>query len=342
VQPDKSYNISPSSVSMIAGDTFIFSNGTGVQLPSGGAYVGGSTTGTWTDTSGVNYKNYAGLRFNFFAPLRQDIRAYNATFTNTTTLSLSTQSLASSGGMSISGTPATSVFAVQNGGTGSLTVGNSYYYLIGLVPASTTTTPTCNGPLAGALFTASAGATKVNILLDGNAPPPTGYLYGLWGRPATVGGTYGFIKVGTTSSAAVNDDGTITPGAAPGTGDTCNVGVQGAMYLTGATGMTYTIGAAAGTGSPTVVQKTGYVNDTLSGTLTLTTGTSPTTGTLFTATLPAAHVNNATCQYQLFLPGTGEITTWEPIVSGSAPGITMDSALTASTAYTVTYRCGGK
>jgi hypothetical protein len=341
VQPDKSYNISPSSVSMLAGDSFVFANGTTVQLPAGGAYVGGLTTGVWTETSGVfNYKNYNGLRFNFFAPLRQDSRAYNATFTNTTTVSLNTQSIASAGGVSISGYPSVSVFSVQNAGTGSLTSGNTYFYDIALVPASTTTTPTCNGPLVNTSFTASAGATKVNILLNSNTIPPTGYVYALWGRPATIGGTYGFIK--TSATASISDDGTITPGAAPSVGDSCNIGVQGATFLTGASGTTFAVGAAAGTGSPTIAAKTGHVNDTLSGALTVTTGTSPTTGTLFTATFPTAHTNNANCQFQLFLPGTGLINTWEPLESATAAGITMDSALTASTAYTVTYRCGGK
>jgi hypothetical protein len=72
--------------------------------------------------------------------------------------------------------------------------------------------------------------------------------------------------------------------------------------------MTLAAGAAAGSG-PAIACATSHVCDGVSGTVTVTTGTSPTTGTLATLTFPIT--------------------------------VTANSAPAASTAYTVRYWCGG-
>lgn len=103
--------------------------------------------------------------------------------------------------------------------------------------------------------------------------------------------------------------------------------------------MTLATGAAAGT-SPTIACATSHVCDGVSGTVTLTTGTSPTTGTLGTLTFPTTHTNQANCLVEV-LQSTGMVTSTTWAESTTALTLTANTALTASTAYTVKYWCGG-
>ena len=82
------------------------------------------------------------------------------------------------------------------------------------------------------------------------------------------------------------------------------------------------------------------VCDGVSGTVTLTTGTSPTTGTLATLTFPSTHTNYANCMVTTE-SASAVITTNTWTESTTAITITANTALTASTAYTVKYWCGG-
>lgn len=92
--------------------------------------------------------------------------------------------------------------------------------------------------------------------------------------------------------------------------------------------------AAAGTGA-TAVCKSTYQCDNLSGTILLTTGTAPTTGNVFAVTFATIRLFPPNCTVSgagAFLQGTN--TTQNLLVN-------VNTALTASMAYTVTYTCFG-
>ena len=73
-----------------------------------------------------------------------------------------------------------------------------------------------------------------------------------------------------------------------GSGNTTAAGFVSGKSMMGTGTMTLAAGAAAGT-SPTIACATSHVCDGISGTVTLTTGTSPTTGTLATLSFPNTH-----------------------------------------------------
>jgi hypothetical protein len=104
--------------------------------------------------------------------------------------------------------------------------------------------------------------------------------------------------------------------------------------------MSLTAGAAAGT-SPTIACATSHVCDGVSGTVTLTTGTSTTTGALATLGFPNTHTNQANCAVTPTLSGTGLVTTITWSESTTALTLTANTALAASTAYQIRYWCGG-
>ena len=114
--------------------------------------------------------------------------------------------------------------------------------------------------------------------------------------------------------------------------------VQGKFYI-GMSTMTLATGAAAGT-SPSITCATSHVCDGVSGTVTLTTGTSPITGTLATLSFPNTHTYFANCMVTTESP-SALITTNTWTESTTAITITANSALAASTAYTMKYWCGG-
>jgi hypothetical protein len=110
-----------------------------------------------------------------------------------------------------------------------------------------------------------------------------------------------------------------------------------AKYLAGNGTTTFTAAAAAGS-SPTVVCASGYVCDSISGTITLTTGTSPTTGTLVTVTLPLTRANSPSCVVNIKGVSSANYSDSE---TTSTVVFSVTSALAAGTAYKLTYVCGG-
>ena len=124
-----------------------------------------------------------------------------------------------------------------------------------------------------------------------------------------------------------------------GSGNTTAAGfVSGKFFMGGGT-MTLATGAAAGS-SPAIACATSHVCDGVSGTVTLTTGTSPTTGTLATISFPNTHSNYANCMVATE-SATAVLTTNTWTESTTAITISANTALTATTAYTVKYWCGG-
>ncbi len=147
-------------------------------------------------------------------------------------------------------------------------------------------------------------------------------------------GTGGLIVYGGGSSSSTAEL-TVT-----GSGNVTANGFVAGKYALGTGTMGLAAGAAAGT-SPTIACATSHVCDGVSGTVTLTTGTSPTTGTLATLTFPSAHTNQANCMVSLQLSGTGLISSVGWSESTTALTLTANGALAASTAYSVRYWCGG-
>ena len=147
-------------------------------------------------------------------------------------------------------------------------------------------------------------------------------------------GTGGLIVYGGGSSSSTAEL-TVT-----GSGNVTANGFVAGKYALGTGTMGLATGAAAGT-SPTIACATSHVCDGVSGTVTLTTGTSPTTGTLATLTFPSAHTNQANCVVSLQLSGTGLISNVGWSESTTALTLTANGALTASTAYSARYWCGG-
>jgi hypothetical protein len=124
-----------------------------------------------------------------------------------------------------------------------------------------------------------------------------------------------------------------------GSGNTTAAGFISGKFFMGTGTMSLAAGAAAGTG-PAIVCATNHVCSGWNGTVTLTTGTSPATGTLATLSFPNTHTNYADCEVSMQSP-TGLVTTNTWSESTTALTITANTALAASTAYTVKYICGG-
>jgi hypothetical protein len=124
-----------------------------------------------------------------------------------------------------------------------------------------------------------------------------------------------------------------------GAGNTTATGFLQGKFMIGTGTMTLTAGAASGT-SPSIACATGHVCDSVSGTVTLTSGTSPTTGTLATLGFPNTHTNSANCIVTTQSAGA-VITTITWAESTTALTLTANSAPTATTAYTLKYWCGG-
>jgi len=124
-----------------------------------------------------------------------------------------------------------------------------------------------------------------------------------------------------------------------GSGNTTATGFVSGKFLMGTGTMTFAAGAAAGS-SPSIACATSHVCDGVSGTVALTTGTSPTTGTLATISFPNTHSNYANCIVTT-ASATAVLTTNTWTESTTAITISANASLTASTAYTVKYWCGG-
>jgi hypothetical protein len=149
----------------------------------------------------------------------------------------------------------------------------------------------------------------------------------------TGSGTSGFyVESGGSSPAAVF--------STTGSGNTTATGFISGKFIMGSGTMSLGAGAAAGT-SPTIGCASGHVCDGVSGTVTLTTGTSTATGTLATLSFPNTHSNSANCAVTPTLSGTGLVTSISWSESTTALTLTANTALTASTAYQIRYWCGG-
>ena len=147
-------------------------------------------------------------------------------------------------------------------------------------------------------------------------------------------GTGGLVVYGGGSSSSTAEL-TVTGG-----GNVTANGFLSGKFAMGAGAMTMAAGSAAGTGA-TLTCTASHVCDGVSGTGTLTTGTSPATGTLGTLTFPNTHGNQANCVANVQLSGTGLISSVGWSESTTAVTLTANAALTASTAYSVRYWCGG-
>jgi len=162
----------------------------------------------------------------------------------------------------------------------------------------------------------------------------------------TGAGNYAVVINGTTGSGTggmLVENGGSSPSAVltvTGSGNTTATGFIAGRFMIGTGTMGLATGAAAGT-SPTIACATSHVCDGVSGTVTLTTGTSPTTGTLATLTFPNTHTNMANCIVNVLQSGVGQVSTATWSESTTALTVTANAALTASTAYSVKYWCGG-
>jgi hypothetical protein len=161
---------------------------------------------------------------------------------------------------------------------------------------------------------------------------------GAGANPVVINGTTGsgtaglLVENGGSSPSAVL---TVT-----GSGNTTAAGFVAGKFMLGSSTMSLTANSAAGSG-PTIACTTSHVCDGVSGTVTLTTGTSPTTGTLATLGFPNTHSNYANCVVTPTLSGTGIVTSISWAESTTALTLTANAALAASTAYQVRYWCGG-
>lgn len=147
-------------------------------------------------------------------------------------------------------------------------------------------------------------------------------------------GTGGLVVYGGGSNYATAEL-TVT-----GSGNVTANGFIAGRYAMGSGTMTMAAGSAAGSGA-TMACASSHVCDGVSGTVTLTTGTSPATGTLGTLTFPNTHANQANCVVGVQLAGTGIVGSVSWSESTSAVTLTANSALAAGTVYSVRYWCGG-
>ena len=170
-------------------------------------------------------------------------------------------------------------------------------------------------PSGQTLINAGAGANAV--LINGTSNSGTGGL---------------LVENGGSSPSAV-----LTVSSS---GNTTATGFVSGKFMMGTGTMGLGAGAAAGS-SPTIGCASGHVCDGLSGTVTLTTGTGTTTGTLATLSFPNTRSNSANCMVMPTLSGTGLVTSISWSESTTALTLTANAALTASTAYQIRYWCGG-
>jgi hypothetical protein len=118
-------------------------------------------------------------------------------------------------------------------------------------------------------------------------------------------------------------------------------GIQG-KSLSGTTAATVAAGAAAGS-SPTIACTTSHVCSPVNGTITLSTGTSMTTGALLTITNTLTHTNYPDCLAHIILTASPytEMSGYSFSYSTTVWTLNVGTALTASTSYTITYSCLG-
>lgn len=150
-------------------------------------------------------------------------------------------------------------------------------------------------------------------------------------------GTVSLLVSATAVSPGASTSGLVDLGVA-----STNVWRHAYLLTVGSsTSSTIAAGAAAGT-SPTISCAASHICSGMSGTVSLTTGTSTTTGALLTVTVGTARINLADCWFRLY-SSTGDLSSYfiAPSYTTSVATANLGTALTASTAYTVTYGCLG-
>ena len=254
-----------------------------------GTYTCNTVTGvgTFTEVTATNnYSTFIGGTFDIWKYQHKDVAASTVGASQVTTIGLT-----STTGLSVVGSPTPSITTVVTAGnTGGTLSNGTYCYKISLVPTSNTASQ--DGPMSSGVCVTLSGGTstqQVSVRWTGN-PTPTGFTMNVFGRPTTVGGTFGLIASGQTSTT-YNDLGSITPTTAPHSNDlsiiyplpairagTWSISAATTVAVTFATPMLSTpdscsatpSASAATTGTPfaTALSTTGFtVNVPTSGTL---------------------------------------------------------------------------
>ncbi len=238
-----------------------------------------------------------------------------ATATTTTGNAATATALAATPGQCSSGNYATGIAAAGTANCGAV----QYSQLGGTV---TTWNQNTTGTAAGITQAASihidnsAGANYVCINCDNNT------------------GTSGFVVQNGTGSSPT------TEFQVTGSGNTTATGFLASKGWFGNYAATFTAGAAAGSG-PTIGCLSGHTCTNIQGTVSILTGTLPTTGTLVTINFNHTQNNKLDCATTLSLAGTGQLTTYEAVSTTTTLPITIDTtALVTATTYTLTYVCG--
>ncbi len=150
----------------------------------------------------------------------------------------------------------------------------------------------------------------------------------------STGGTGGLIVYGGGANYNTAEL-TVTGG-----GNVSANGFLSGRFAMGSGTMTMAANSAAGSGA-TMVCAAGHVCDGVSGTVTLTTGTGLTVGSLGTLSFPNSHTNDANCVVSVQLAGTGLVSSVGWSESTTSLTLTANAVLGAGTAYSVRYWCGG-
>lgn len=125
-------------------------------------------------------------------------------------------------------------------------------------------------------------------------------------------------------------------------GNTTIAGSLGVTSIAGTGTATFAVGAAAGTSPGTPASLSSHLADSDSGTISLTTGTATTTGILLTVTTGITRAHQPTCPGTVYLAASPFTLIPSRITTTTTTVIfTVGTAPTASTAYEMTYNCGG-
>jgi hypothetical protein len=186
----------------------------------------------------------------------------------------------------------------------------------------------------------NANATQLNgTTLSSLA---TGLLKNTTSTGVPVIATAGTDYLAPSGSAAISTSSTVSSTSTSTQAVAASSGGVTGKALGGSTAATVAAGAAAGT-SPTIACATSHVCSAVNGTVSLTGGTSPATGALLTVTSGLTHTNYPDCMAHIALTASPytETSNWSWSYSTTVWTLNVGTALTASTAYTVTYECLG-
>jgi hypothetical protein len=187
------------------------------------------------------------------------------------------------------------------------------------------------------------GPNSTNIVVENN--------YGLVIEHQNMGQTLNYMiwlaTIGTSSGSGIVWAGATTP-ASP----VCNLYYGGhgpqtdfpftALAYAGTQTANFTLGAASVVGSgASATCTTGHVCDSVSGTITLTAGSSiSATGPFLTIDLMVSRTNDPNCDIDIYTTGSGLFSSYYPTTGQTTVTLTSTSNL-SSTTYTIWYLCGG-